>query len=132
MPQLRGGQQLRPVGLATVICQLSVLLGLGLLISADSLGPCRPELSSLHLLNVTVDALHGLDGRRKFSILGPSGPSSQLTAVVGTYAYVSSWTSDLQLHPLSASGGTAVEPSGISITSMYLFCTVTAEAEQGI
>jgi hypothetical protein len=88
MPQLRWGQQLCPVGLATLICQLSVLLGLGLLISADSLGPCLPDLSSLHLLNVTVDALHGLDSGRKFFILGPSGPWSQLTAVVGTYAYV--------------------------------------------
>jgi hypothetical protein len=64
MPQLREGHQLCPVGLATVIYQLLVLLGMGLVLMADSPGSGLLYVPFYHLCYINVaDVLFGLDGR---------------------------------------------------------------------
>jgi hypothetical protein len=86
-PQLRGGHLLHPVGLATVICQFLVLLGLRLVAMADSPGSNLPDIRFLSLCYVNVvHVLYGLNSRKAFNM---PASSPQLTAVAGT---------DLQQH----------------------------------
>ncbi len=53
MPQLRGGHQLCSIGLATVIFEVSDLLGLGLVPTAQSPSFDLPDIPFLHLLTST-------------------------------------------------------------------------------
>jgi hypothetical protein len=60
MQQLRGVQQLHPVGLATVICQVSDTLELGLVPLAALPGPSLPNIPFLSLFYVSMDVIIGL------------------------------------------------------------------------
>jgi hypothetical protein len=49
------------------------------------------------------------------------GPSFQLTAAAGTHAYISSWTSDLLIHPLPAGGGAKAPWRLVASLSLQFF-----------
>jgi hypothetical protein len=80
--RLRGGTSVTPIGLAMVICQVSVPLGLGLVPTDNS--PGLLAIPFLHFCYMDVDNLYGLDGRRTLS---PPDSSPQLTGAGRTYSY---------------------------------------------
>jgi hypothetical protein len=61
MQQFRGVQQLHPVGLATVICQVSDTLELGMVWPPAAWpGPSLPNIPFLSLFYVSMDVIIGL------------------------------------------------------------------------
>jgi hypothetical protein len=89
------GHQLCPEGLATVLYQLLVLLGMGLVPMADSPGSSLLYVPFYCLCYINVaDVLFGLDGRT----------SPQLTAAAWTYSY--------PFHSIWDVGVTIVAPGG--------------------
>jgi hypothetical protein len=88
--------ELCPVGLAMMVqyVNFQTFLGLGLVPLANLPGSGLPNFPLLCHTNVNIDIISGLDGRRTFSM---PGPSPQLTVAARAYHNASYWTSNLLL-----------------------------------